>query len=367
MKKTTFTRSGSHFYLSDEADAKPYSTLPVGVYTVKYNDMRDVYYLEKAEDFTLPPKLYGKAADHSERFVTTFNDRPNGTGVLLVGEKGSGKTLLTKMLSIEAAKRLNAPTVIVNHPYCGTSFFSFIQSITQPAVIMFDEFEKVYNDIKLQANILTLLDGAYPSKKLYVFTVNNVYHLNENLMNRPGRIYYNVVYKGMDEESIKEYCEDRLNEKSNIPKVLSAIPMFENINFDMVQAIVEEMNRYPSDSLASIFSILNVKPPFDGEYDILCDVVVTNGKGKVVDIPPDCKTRAFYPFRENDYVGHVNLKSGERIYIHPQECVRMDIRAKEFIYKVEAEKEGPFTITLTGKPKNPLLDYNNSAFNFLTT
>ncbi|HRZ82907.1 MAG TPA: hypothetical protein P5069_10620, partial [Candidatus Hydrogenedentes bacterium] len=44
------------------------------------------------------------------------------------------------------------------------AFNTFMQAIEQPLVVLFDEFEKVYDDQEQQA-LLTLLDGVYPSNK----------------------------------------------------------------------------------------------------------------------------------------------------------------------------------------------------------
>ena len=63
--------------------------------------------------------------------------------VLLAGEKGSGKTLLTKYISMEVAKQ-GIPTIVINQALHGERFNTFIQAIEQPCVILFDEFEKIY-------------------------------------------------------------------------------------------------------------------------------------------------------------------------------------------------------------------------------
>jgi len=94
--------------------------------------------------------------------MRTFTDRSNSTGVLLTGEKGSGKTLLAKHLSIMGYD-MGIPTIVINSAWTGDSFNKLIQDIEQPLIVMFDEFEKVYNREE-QEKMLTLLDGVYPQQ-----------------------------------------------------------------------------------------------------------------------------------------------------------------------------------------------------------
>ena len=122
--------------------------------------------METIESFTIDYKIYGDVYKSVDRIYNTFTDRDSSTGVLLVGEKGSGKTLLSKLLIIKAAEQ-QLPCIIINSPWTGDKFNQLIQNIQQPCVVLFDEFEKVYEE-KDQNSILTLLDGVYPSKIVFI-------------------------------------------------------------------------------------------------------------------------------------------------------------------------------------------------------
>jgi hypothetical protein len=190
---------------------------------------------------------------------------------MLNGEKGSGKTLLAKTLSIEAAKQ-GVPTIIINAAWTGDAFNKFMQDIEQPCIILFDEFEKVYDNNEQEA-ALTLLDGVFPSRKLFILTCNDKWRVNEHMRNRPGRIYYMIDFKGLDADFIREYCDERLDNKGYIDKIVEIASLFEQFNFDMLKALVEEMNRYnesPQDSL----SMLNAKPEFNNNGEFECKVLV---------------------------------------------------------------------------------------------
>jgi hypothetical protein len=130
-------------------------------------------------------------------------------------------------------------------------------------VILFDEFEKVY-DKDDQEKMLTLLDGVYPSKKLFILTCNDKWRVDSHMRNRPGRIFYSLDFKGLEQDFIIEYCEDNLVNKSHIQGVCRVAAMFDQFNFDMLKALVEEMNRY-NESPSESMKMLNAKPEFGGD------------------------------------------------------------------------------------------------------
>jgi len=217
------------------------NSLPAKTYVIKMNPIAKTYFLQTTADFELPKKIYGHPNERSSRIIETFMSRPKSTGVLLTGDKGSGKSLLMKLTAIELMK-LGIPTIIVNEALSGQEFNTFIASITQPVVILFDEFDKIYKNDDQEA-LLTLLDGTIETKKLFMFTVNSG-HVDQHMLNRPGRIYYKYDYRGLDEDFIRDYCEDNLKNKDHMESVMTVTTTFSMFTFDMLQALIEEMNRY---------------------------------------------------------------------------------------------------------------------------
>jgi hypothetical protein len=256
---TYFLKQGNTFRVSKKEALDIRENLPAGNYVIKKDEMSGQLFLESIDKFEFKGKVYGDTMKRAERILYAFEDRPSTTGVMLTGEKGSGKTLLAKMLSIKGYEK-GYPTIVINAPWCGDQFNAFIQSIEQPVVVVFDEFEKVYDEQE-QAAMLTLLDGVYPTKKLFVLTCNDKWRVNQHMRNRPGRIFYSLEYKGLEADFIREYCQDNLKAKEHIEKIVGIAGTFDQFNFDMLKALVEEMNRF-GETPQEAMNMLNAKPEY---------------------------------------------------------------------------------------------------------
>lgn len=267
-----FLRSGNTYKVTDEANVDIHKRLPVGNYFIK-EDMFKNLFLEQIDGFDAPKKIYGDTVKTADRILNTFMDRTASTGVMLAGEKGSGKTLLSKMLSIKAAEQ-GIPTIVINSAWHGDAFNKLIQSIEQPCMVLWDEFEKVY-DREEQEAILTLLDGVFPSKKLFVLTCNDKWRIDQHMRNRPGRIYYMMDFKGLEPAFIEEYCEDNLKATRHIETICKIASLFGEFNFDMLKALVEEMNRY-GETPQEVMRMINAKPEFSDKSEYEVQMVINN-------------------------------------------------------------------------------------------
>ena len=253
-----FIRSGNTYKVFPGNSLDIQESLPAGNYTVKFHPMEG-FSLEEVDQFRMPDKVYGDCLSNADRIVNTFMQRDGNTGVLLTGEKGSGKTLLARQVAIQSG----LPVIIINSDHSGDDFNSFLSSITQPCIVFLDEFEKTYSREK-QEKILTLLDGTYQSRKLFLLTSNDKYRIDNNMRNRPGRIFYLIEFGGLEEEFIVEYCRDNLKDQSYVPDMIRVSLLFDIFNFDLLTAFVEESNRY-GENPKSLVKLLNAKPEYSGE------------------------------------------------------------------------------------------------------
>lgn len=343
LQKPTIFNQGNVFTFGNDDPKSRFPKLPVGTYLVRAS-MELGFYLEKLPDFDLPKKLYGNIASKADRILNTFQDRPKTTGVLLSGEKGSGKTLLTKLISTKGAKQ-GIPTLIVNTPFCGDSFNTFIQKFEQPCIVMFDEFEKVYDEDE-QKQLLTLFDGIFTTKKLLMLTTNDYVRINSHLHNRPGRLYYMLDFKGLDKDFIMEYGQDNLKNKNHLSSLAVVASMLNPISFDILQAIVEESNRYNENPIDAM-DMLNVKA--QQGYKDNFDVKMELKKRKLIKVADtNIFSNPFQPFAVEYYYAGRKNKAGEpkaeydHITFTPQHL--KSFNGITGVYKFETDEA---TVTLT--------------------
>ena len=257
---------------------KTYDQLPAQVYTVCFAKMSG-FYLEQHADIEIGEKVYGVYEAKVEKVLRSFGEFSRSLGVILSGNKGIGKSLFAKMLSVRAIQ-CGLPVLIVDRFIPGIA--SYIESIEQEVVVMFDEFDKTFGEVSTgdneanpQAGLLSLFDGIAQGKKLFVITCNQLRSLNDYLINRPGRFHYHFRFDYPSDDEIREYLDDKLNPKykGEIEKVV-AFAKRVNLNYDCLRAIAFELNTgEPFERAIGDLNIINMN---EEQYNIT--IYFANGK-----------------------------------------------------------------------------------------
>ena len=236
--------------------------IPPRVYSIQFEPMRGYFLSVIKDQFSIPERIYGDVEQRARRCINTYRSRVTSTGILLTGDKGTGKTLLLSLLSNTVINELKLPVIMVRQPFSGETFDSFIPLLGE-CCLVFDEFGKTYNSVNHtsefpgQTSLLPLLDGADKTKRLIIMTENRVNDINEHILNRPSRAYYHFKYTKLDEATTKEYCSD-----FNVPpditnRILDLSRRSYQFSFDMLQAIIEEYFRY-NESFEDAITHLNI-------------------------------------------------------------------------------------------------------------
>ena len=258
-----------------------YEKLPPAVYELQYDVFRKIFVLERLFDrFELPEVIYDLEDALIKRVITTYKGYNKNFGMLLKGIKGTGKTVVAKMICNE----LKLPVILITKPW--NDIGNFINSIQQDVILLFDEFEKTYqfyenfnpeervenqdnpagqNNI---SNLLTLMDGVFTStyKRLFLLTTNREY-MPDALLARPSRIRYIKEFQDLSLDAIKQILDDTVTNKTLIPDLLNLLKNLEIITVDIVKAIAEEANLYNTAD-PKFYEIFNVKH-IERRYDFL--------------------------------------------------------------------------------------------------
>lgn len=273
VSSSLYTHSGNSYTPINRA-TKVESGLKSGVYTAVKPPLGPIYLVE-APLYDLPKKIYGEIKGRKERILNTFADRSGNTGILLVGEQGSGKTLLAHEVINNFVTQKNGVAIVINSPITGPELDDLISHIDQDAIVFIDEFEKLY-DHNDQELMLSTMCGSFSKRKMFILTCNDRWRVNQHMINRPGRIYYRYNYDGLGELFIREYCEDTLKDKSKIDDIVLTSNAVRKFNFDMLKAIVEELNRYGED-VRTVVEHLNIEiGNFDTDEKYEAKVIVDN-------------------------------------------------------------------------------------------
>lgn len=247
--------NGDVFRLKDLSKQQP--KLENAVYTLEIDVFG--FFLEKKEEFfSFDYKLYGLETSLVKRAIKTYGATKGNLGMLFNGVKGTGKTVTAKIICNE----LKMPIILVSHFIEGSHFF--LNSIPQDITIFIDEYEKVFGE---EADMLTIMDGALNSdfRRAFMLTTNKLY-INENLLQRPGRIRYLKTFGDLQAEIVEEIIDDRLIHKKFKNDCVKFISNLELITVDIVNSIIDEVNIH-NEETANFKDVFNVKK-ITGKFNI---------------------------------------------------------------------------------------------------
>lgn len=224
-------------------EGQDYDLIPGKVYDLLFDNYEMYSYLKENGNLNMPKKIYEIEEDTKfmDRVLLFHNSEYNNgnTGVLLAGDKGTGKSMLAKRIALKS----NLPIIIVDSSYPLWQITKFFKKVKTETCIIFDEIEKNPRTWPSE-DMLTFLDGIQETgKKIVIMTCNKTEGLDENLFDRCSRIRYYRKYKAnANEIFIKEMIEDK-GLTPNQPLV-DFIKRFTVKSFDNINSFLDEYKLY---------------------------------------------------------------------------------------------------------------------------
>lgn len=253
MERVSWIQNGSN-YKRVEGNVSNVDAVPKGIYNVGLSITG--WYLERtADEFVFNYKVYGLQSKFMQHVLTAFKNTKGNFGILLNGTKGTGKSVVAKIL----ANKFNLPVVVVkSFGENNAQLIEFLASFNFDCVFFFDEFEKNFSD--KDSSILQIMDGVYTSeyRRIFLLTTNET-NINDNLISRPSRLRYIHEFGNLEPEITREYLNDTLNDKSRIEDVVDFVDTLQISTIDILKSIVEEINIFGFDKFMENKSFFNIK------------------------------------------------------------------------------------------------------------
>lgn len=232
---------------------------PGMVYNISVDRYTDAISLEESSGLSLPSKVYCTQRDERfiDKVINSYNLSESGfTGVMLAGLKGSGKTVMAKVI----ANKSGLPIINIDKNIRPYILRNLVEKLGDTSVcFLFDELDKVLADYD-DSVLLQVLDGSdTKGKHMILFTCNDDNEISEYLIDRCARIRYWREFDEMSPSLIMEVLNDKLNDKKEVKSLTDFIKdNFEVCSFDNIASFVKEANDYPTTTFEELFEDMNL-------------------------------------------------------------------------------------------------------------
>lgn len=226
------------------------------VYNLKYERYGVGSYFEEDGSLNLPKKVYTtKDDDIFIKRVNTYFEKTSklSTGVMLSGVKGTGKTVMAKVI----AKNSNLPVIVVDEDFPTSQINDFFRKFSTPVAVIFDEVDKHWDT----EDLLGWLDGVQTNaKKLVLFTCNDEDQVNEYLKDRCSRVRYTRHFETNDNARfLKEILKDKGIAEDEIESTYTFIVNnFNLLSIDNILSFIDEKLMLPELSNEHLLKDMNI-------------------------------------------------------------------------------------------------------------
>ena len=249
-----FTDHGNVITYDYQDTRKTSDHLPVGIYRLKMTEspfgISVSFERKEFKQFVVTERRYGR---HDRIVKTIFDDydRVNPPlGVIAIGEKGGGKSLLCEDLSNRLLSK-GLPILMVDQAIPPEVLLE-ISNVSGPCVFYFDEIGKIYTD-KNAGALLTFFSNQNQIGRVFLVTANAASELSPYFFERPGRFKYKIDMSKIERDAYLEYLTAQ-----NVPseKVIWLESIWRSMTYDQLRVIVPLLHR--TDSIRVFMEDMNI-------------------------------------------------------------------------------------------------------------
>lgn len=204
----------------------------------------------------IPGNIYGKTGDRVLRYWKKFIKVDNTLSILLVGDKGSGKSLEADLLCNVAIEKGNMAVLAVTGFEVTEQTIQFLEHYDN-IVLYFDEFSK-HVRFQTQDLLLSLLTNTN-KRYLVVMTENDINTISNYIRSRPGRAWYRKVFDKLELDIIEDYLTQFPTVTTKFKEeLLDKYKSAMSFSFDHLKALVDEHLDYPEETIDEMLELLNI-------------------------------------------------------------------------------------------------------------
>lgn len=232
--------------------------IPAMVYRAALTE-HGIVLIKDRKNFKLPQLRFGKHKDHVKQITSTYDRDGNNNGIMAIGEKGTGKSMLAEEIGNWLINQ-DVPVVLVDQ-FMSAQKLSLVIRAIGPCMVYFDEFGKVYDDDDKRGALLPLFSDTSFSGVMFVATGNTSDEFSDYLYNRPQRFRYCISYKSGIRDDVLDDILETMQVNKELHTAFRKYVRRENrtLNMDSLLCVVRESAgvRDPN-VLADRCEILNV-------------------------------------------------------------------------------------------------------------
>lgn len=235
--------------------------MPARIYT-PIETMTGVIWQPLMDQYTFPYKLYDLKPGFIDRVIKTFfhEDYGRNMGVLLSGDKGTGKTVVAKQIC-NALLNNGVPVITVSRP--DEDLPGKIASLGQTVVVFIDEYDKVFGGDYMDV-LLGFMDGAQSTEHsiLFLLTINSG-RISDYMLNRMGRIRYNLSFSRVEPKLVAAITKDSLVDQEMRHDLWNVFSTVISPTVDLLTEVIREANIHEQRP-SEFVDVINLKPDIVG-------------------------------------------------------------------------------------------------------